>query len=1397
MADDDQGQPWDQDPVAESGTRSSEPWANDPVAQSGSRSEPWANDPVAKGGEEEPSTLGTAARGVARGVVPGAAGYLGGMAGLELGAGLGAAAGSVVPGIGTAIGAGVGGIAGLLGGGALAAGVAREAQDTIADKIGLDSPESRERDVKAHPYVTAAAELGGAAATLSPGDLSTKLATRLASGAIMGTVDVVNQGVTKGFGDIDPAQTAISAAGGAVLAGEARPWARGVLGKAFPEKTFGPAQAEAKAAAEGEVVQPAGNGVTWGEGLAGDPTIQTAVKPGRAPSPGPDVTEGPAGGPGAGLNEGEFGYEGPKPPPFQPGEGGRSIGEFEPPAFGDEGRTNYLPSEIQETPPLTPEQIEERRQQLAATPARPLTNARGRPYAPQAKNIAPVENPTAPTDVGEAAASPAVAPSERPPAPPPQAPAGPEIQRIRDQFVRSAAERGIELTPEELDRRVNAQLQEQANQPPARAPMPEVDVNELPANLRRNPANSEPKSENFGGREPVGQNENIPQASAAENAEIGALKEEPRPQSLSAAAPEGGAAGTYVPPAAQKLQNAGTWQNLNKAADNLFSLPRWIFAPHTISKQSMAADKINRANMGETFGKQAEYQQRLSDALTKQDQYFRNMTPEQRASAVTEVENGVIDKSHPGWHAMDEMRKVSDEQNQELARQGATKSYVSTNLASLLADGQRQSFRDWAQNFKDDTKRYPTLGDAMKQGYGLREDLLNADGSPDVNKIYPQMIHAKAQAALRTKVVRDYREGWGEQGGIGRLDPLLHDSPHEGDKPIDTSITGGVPLYGAPEVKAVLERYLNPTLKDSNIKSSYDAYMSIKNATNAVNLLGGIYHMRFMLQESVINEVSRGMARMLNGDMGGLKDIAHAPVSPVTLAKTGKNFVLDALQNPDKIKDPFDKTVVNTLKEGGQLPPGRIRGGGITPELETGALQGLVTAWKPAFQDYMHDMVQTGLKIKNKAGAGDYLGAAKDTGIASIRALSEGLQTLMHPLFSKYIPLIKAGANFQNMKQFMIDNPGLSHDEYVNTARKFVNATDNAMGELNQSMLYAPAWTKAIGNGATVSLGWQIGDVKQFLGGMREFIRNPASAKFGKDYDPRVMYIPAFMAVTALSNIMYQLFKGQGLPQNPTDVIAPRTGGKTRSGTPERAIQPGYEKDVLEMSNVLGGPESTPKAFAHYMYNKLASLPKTAIDEFIFNQDFAGKQIVNPSDPLSKRVHDYMAYAAKHMLQPIIAQQALHEEKNKNTNIDKIEQFLGNRHAPQQWQEPQKYQARVQKENSKAAKDAQKFHRMTGYAQGGPVIAGSQAAQMQTNPALMQTNPALMQTNPVLHQTNPFTVQAHPAMEQTNPFTVQTNPMTEQTNPFTEQTDPASMIAGAPGGFAQGGPVKKFLTLKR
>ena len=188
---------------------------------------------------------------------------------------------------------------------------------------------------------------------------------------------------------------------------------------------------------------------------------------------------------------------------------------------------------------------------------------------------------------------------------------------------------------------------------------------------------------------------------------------------------------------------------------------------------------------------------------------------------------------------------------------------------------------------------------------------------------------------------------------------------------------------------------------------------------------------------------------------------------------------------------------------------------------------------------------------------------------------------------------------------------------------------------------------------------WTIGFIKNFAGGLGRGVMHPSRALMGsKDYDPNISSAITLGITLALTSGIYQYLKTGKPPGSIQDLMAGQTGGKTSTGQPERAILPGFQKDVY-------GWFHDP---INEAYNKIGPLPKSLIETATnkgWTQTSKGARygpISNANDPFWKQVYDRGSHLA-HSIEPISAQQ-LTKKPSAGSNISTAERAAAIREAP-------------------------------------------------------------------------------------------------------------------------------------
>jgi hypothetical protein len=1305
---------------------------------------------------EAPSTLGSVARTVAREAVPTAAGILGMVGG---GAGGAAAGTAVAPGVGTV----AGGIAGGILGGAGAHTVAQKFQEGITDKLGLDSPESREMDARAHPNATLAAETATNLIGLRPAAAGTTIAQRLSTGAILGGIDVLGQGATKGFGNIDPKEVLAQGALGAV-APNVRPWASNAVERAAGKIGGG---TWSKAVRD---MHPSGTQEPTGQAEA-TPTADMTEAPPRAQPPTADSPEA--------IQAGEEG---------NPSGAGAGITPQTP--AGNAGRPNFVHND-----PVEAAAEKNRTQNIASplganvsptvgtagTPAGPVGGQRGQdwygkgpsPYAEGGDNapgqgLVRVENINQGPDVAAAMA-------EKPPLPGPDVNQGPAEQRNPSPLVptpwktpqtgqlpHSASDvtaktqlepiqkvtpqqdlgfkprqPGMIRTPERLQAWRQKNPQEYPQMPgvgeaPAKqlAPSPEeapptkqfapsedrlaIPENlEIPKFLQRNPESfgqrNVPEQEPAAPQQPFGQRnapEQVPEQSVPK---MGTVQEatpeqdklvaeaiKPQPQSLSAGAQQGPkdfrAAGAEAP-AAEKTKFTSGFRDIGNKIAEYWGDNGWrrAISPQSLSEDTKSLDALFAQEQGRGVGRAARITKYLNDA----DEHLNSAPAEARQELLEN--NDVVGKDNVLGSYADKLGTVNRLYQKEMSKYDPNDRMFSPRLSNLFDPGTpekggpdfNRQIQDFIIDHRDNNSRPVTVGDIAKAGFKLRPELQRADGSPDIGKLNVNLNFMRDKFIEGQKVLRQAMD-----------DGLISGAQRQGDVKLEDSGPQNMSLYASPDVAQVWNKFYDKGIRDPVYKNAYDAALHLKNVLNAVQLGFGAYHASAMTIEAMTHDVVTGIQRANVDPAGALKHLAGAPLAPFRLAKSGKRAI-QAVTDPASVRDdPALRDTVSIAKDAGWTPV-NTRGRGITPELDVSGGEGNSVmrnwwnAWPKAAEQMKIEMENAQKRVSDKYNQGitpATFQAAKEM----FNAIGAGTRAAMSPLFQYYVPMLKAGAVIEQISQYKADNPGLSRKEYVDMARKFVKGTDDRFGELNQSTLYWNGAAKQAANLLMISPGWNVGTIRQIMGGVGAGIRNPRNTfatkngQVNPDFDPRIAYSLGYGVVAAGVGGIYQFLKTGEMPQSPKDLFYPRTGGTApRSNAPERAIAPGYQKDIQEWMHIATAPEGFSKAARQAAYNKLSMVPRAAFDTFD-NADWAGHPIWNPNHSMGQIMGEYLNYVGKSLM-PISVKQVT--EAGPKSNIGPVESTLGLKPASAYIQKPEQSMQGARKANDKAWAEKERFDR--------------------------------------------------------------------------------------------------------
>lgn len=427
----------------------------------------------------------------------------------------------------------------------------------------------------------------------------------------------------------------------------------------------------------------------------------------------------------------------------------------------------------------------------------------------------------------------------------------------------------------------------------------------------------------------------------------------------------------------------------------------------------------------------------------------------------------------------------------------------------------------------------------------------------------------------------------------------------------------------------VINNYLSPGLGRSEI---YRAMRTVGNVINQAQLGLSAFHAGFTSIDSAVSRFALGMekvvygTRNLKGEMigSGLADIVSTPVAPLTNAIKGYNL-RKALRDPDSIADPRMKELARAvITAGGRVDSDPVYTSNLWNNMRTSFRQN-----KPLL-----GALQLPMAIVEKSAS---------------------------PLMNHFVPMQKLGV-FADLARFEMDKMaadypvaqyplGIPHEIQRRAYQKAYDSVDNRMGQLAYDNLHWNKIAKDLGMLSIRSVGWNIGTIREVLGGAKDwasFVKDAATPGQRAEFTHRMAYVAALpMVVGTMGAVTNYLYTGEW-PQTWKDYLAPRTGRKDESGHDERIWYPSYLKDVYHYMTDFSGTLTNK---VHPMFGMVADMLK--------NEDFYGVQIHNPNDGLVKQAMDIGGYVADQFNPLSIRTMAMREAGPETPWQEKAASFIG------------------------------------------------------------------------------------------------------------------------------------------
>ena len=260
-----------------------------------------------------------------------------------------------------------------------------------------------------------------------------------------------------------------------------------------------------------------------------------------------------------------------------------------------------------------------------------------------------------------------------------------------------------------------------------------------------------------------------------------------------------------------------------------------------------------------------------------------------------------------------------------------------------------------------------------------------------------------------------------------------------------------------------------------------------------------------------------------------------------------------------------------------------------------------------------------------------------------------------------YVPRLKVHAFLTLARDEIARRPNLSEKEMDVVLGKLWDSVDNRFGQLVYDNLFWKRWVRDMGVVSSLSLGWNLGTIKEFGGGILKdlpsLIANKGLRK--TQIADRMLFSIAYpLVVGTIGGLTTYALTGHR-PQKLLDYFYPKTGKKNPDGSDERIQLPSMMKEPFSIKadvQKLGLIKGT----AQYFWHKTNPTFDITLD-LLNNKDFYGVEIRSPYDPAYKQAIDVAKFLSKSGLAPI-SLSAFFREKQKGENT--LLPFAGLNSAP-------------------------------------------------------------------------------------------------------------------------------------
>lgn len=415
--------------------------------------------------------------------------------------------------------------------------------------------------------------------------------------------------------------------------------------------------------------------------------------------------------------------------------------------------------------------------------------------------------------------------------------------------------------------------------------------------------------------------------------------------------------------------------------------------------------------------------------------------------------------------------------------------------------------------------------------------------------------------------------------------------------------------------------------------TAFRGWMGLKNAWVPIKLALSAFHPLHVAHINLSNNISRALGETFGrGDQSIGRRLVALPEA--------------AAQSVFDMALAFPLGIPGTKEFGGmRLPswtnPGKVgREAWLTPkDQQTPAQRAEVDLFnKGGFSPQLSEQLKISAKRK-MSDAWNNQPLIKGLPLASYHALRRGMEGLQKPIFERWIPNLKAAAYKREAAALFRRRPDLLNDPVAQgvALRAIGKQIDNRFGEMFYGGLFWNRTMKDAAIGSFLSLGWNLGFAREFIGGalepaVRQLMAAPTPTRalirnVTNKSTNAFVYTMTAMAINALMNKAMTGENPEGY-----DYIFPRIGGNNPDGSPRRITNMFYTREVPMAQKNIEERQSVAGGLTQMLYHKLMVAPFV---EGFNNRDYFGYQMYDPNAPGFKQLQQFVLHGMGEQLNPM------------------------------------------------------------------------------------------------------------------------------------------------------------------